>query len=106
MKKKWIIMAVIALFAGGVGYFHRFFFSIDQIEIRGVTYLNPQLLGSLVDRNQSLFSLDKKELVNALRKIDYVEDAHVSLRLMNTLTVEIEEKKLVADIFLDRKSVV
>ncbi|PKL11281.1 MAG: hypothetical protein CVV50_05935 [Spirochaetae bacterium HGW-Spirochaetae-6] len=101
MKKKWLIMALIGVLSGGVSYFHRFFFSIDQVEVRGASYINNQLLGSLVDRSQSLFSLDKKELVNRLKKIDYIEDAHVSLRLMNTLVVEIEEKKLVADIFFN-----
>lgn len=76
--------------------FHKQIFPIRTIEIVGLNFIEKAAVETLVDRNQSVFSLNKDELAKKIMGLDFVDKVHISIQLLDKIIIYVQEKSLVA----------
>lgn len=87
-----------------LGVFHRQIFQIREITFEGLSWIPQSILEKMVNREESLLSLNREELIQRIMSTGYVEKVLISRKLLNGLVIQVQEKSVVAKLIFQEKN--
>ena len=94
LKFSGVLLILFIVILIGVSSYFVINAPIRKINIEGNNYLKDNYVIDYLDINESLFKLSKKKLKNKLLELDLVKSAKISKNLFGTLTIRIEEDRI------------
>jgi cell division protein FtsQ len=95
-KLKWalIALAVVAIIVGGLAVLGSSLFAVEEVDVEGAVYTDPDALAAVVDDLQGtpVLRVDTGAAERELEAIPWVEDARVTTDFPHTARIEIRER--------------
>jgi hypothetical protein len=103
MNTKLTVTGIILILVAGIALFHKNLFPIRKMDVRGNQLISSEKFLEFLPRGESLISLDKEALANRIKKLEFVDGVRLSIKLFDTLIIEVKEKKIVGQIIYKKK---
>jgi cell division protein FtsQ len=95
-KLKWalIALAVVAIIVGGLAVLGSSLFAVEDVEVEGAVYTDPDALAAVVDdlEGTPVLRVDTGAAERELEAIPWVEDARVTTDFPHKVRIEIRER--------------
>jgi cell division protein FtsQ len=97
VQRRIISIVIIILVLCAYAFLNSSYFSLDELEWSGLTFLAPSdLLAETSYAGRNVFRIDKGELAEQIRGHIWIKDAAVAWKWPNHLSVKVTERKPVA----------
>jgi cell division protein FtsQ len=95
-KLKWVLiaLAVVAIVVGGLAVLGSSLFAVEEVDVEGAVYADPDALAAVVDDLQGtpVLRVDTGAAERELERIPWVEDARVTTDFPHKVRIEIRER--------------
>ncbi len=94
LKWAFIVLAVVAIVVGGLAVLGSSLFAVDEVDVQGAVYTDPDALAAVVDdlRGTPVLRVDTGAAERQLEAIPWVEDARVTTDFPDRVRIEIRER--------------